>query len=200
MTTDTAASSSPVTKDRSEHLPGEAGIWVFILGDMTVFGLFFATFMFYRGQEAQVFADAQALLNQNWGAINTILLLVSSWWVVLGLNAVRLGRTALATRLYSAAWVCGFLFVVVKYFEWGEKIRAGITVTTNDFFMYYFIFTGIHLLHLLIGLGVLAFVISLTRKGRSDSKGLMMIEGSSCFWHMVDLLWIVLFPILYLVH
>lgn len=184
---------------RRNHLPGEAGIWIFILGDMTVFGLFFATFMFYRGRDPELFANSQILLNQNWGAINTLLLLSSSWFVVVALNAVRQGRAALSSRLLSASWLCGFAFVVVKYFEWGEKLDAGITLATNDFFMYYFVFTGIHLLHLLLGLGVLLYLISLTRRPVITSKGLMLIEGGACFWHMVDLLWIVLFPILYLV-
>lgn len=185
---------------RKEHLPGEAGIWIFILGDMTVFALFFVTFMFYRGQDPQLFAEAQTLLSQHWGAINTLLLLISSWFVVLAMNAIRLGRSPLAARLFSGAWLCGFAFVVVKYFEWGAKFSAGISITTNDFFMYYFVFTGIHLLHLLIGLGVLAYLISRARKGSIDQGGLMLMEGGACFWHMVDLLWIVLFPILYLVH
>ncbi|MGQ0621622.1 MAG: cytochrome c oxidase subunit 3 family protein [Panacagrimonas sp.] len=181
------------------HLPGEVGIWVFILGDMIVFGLFFVTFMYYRGQDRALFAEAQTLLNQNWGAINTLLLLASSWFVVMGLNAARQGAALLSTRLLWSAWLCGFGFVIVKYFEWGEKLRAGITLTTNDFFMYYFVFTGIHLLHLIIGLGVLVFLISLTRRRAFDAKGLMILEGGACFWHLVDLLWIVLFAVLYLV-
>lgn len=181
------------------HLPGEPGIWVFILGDMTIFGLFFATFMYYRGQAPEVFAQSQALLNQNWGATNTLLLLTSSWFVVIALNAVRAGRMALSTRLLGAAWLCGLCFVVVKYFEWGEKLRAGHTLMSNDFFMYYYVFTGIHLLHLVIGLGVLLFLIAISRRTALDAKGLMVFESGACFWHMVDLLWIVLFPIIYLV-
>lgn len=181
------------------HLPGEAGIWIFILGDMSVFGLFFATFMFYRGENPALYTSSQALLNQNWGAINTLVLLLSSLFVVIALNAWRAGRITLSRRLLVAALICGLAFVGVKYFEWGEKLRAGISITTDEFFMYYFVFTGIHLLHLVIGLGVLGFLIGLTRRPCAGAKDTMLMEGGACYWHMVDLLWIVLFPILYLV-
>lgn len=181
------------------HLPGEAGIWIFIVGDMTVFGLFFATFMFYRGENPALFASSQALLDQNWGAINTLVLLLSSLFVVIALNAWRAGRMALSRQLLAAALICGLAFVAVKYFEWGEKLRAGFTLSTDEFFMYYYVFTGIHLLHLVLGLGVLVFMIGLSRRPNPVAKNSMLMEGGACYWHMVDLLWIVLFPILYLV-
>lgn len=82
--------------------------------------------------------------------------------------------------------------------EYREKLANGITLTTNDFYMYYFVATGIHFLHLLIGLGVLAFVLDHVRKAGAKGPSLALIEGGGCYWHMVDLLWIVLFPLLYL--
>ncbi|MGB0956143.1 MAG: cytochrome c oxidase subunit 3 [Panacagrimonas sp.] len=183
---------------KPRHLPGEPGVWIFILGDMTIFALFFMTFIFYRAQDPALFLESRTHLNQHFGALNTLLLLASSWFVIMAVNAARKRMTHIATRLFSAAWLCGLGFVVVKYFEWGEKISAGITLTTNDFFMYYYVFTGIHLLHLLIGLGVLAFLISISRRGNFDDRNMMMLEGGASFWHMVDLLWIVLFPLLYM--
>lgn len=197
MTSTTAdANASPAVP--SHHLPGEAGVWVFIVGDMVIFGLFFATFTYYRAQDVALFTSSQALLNQNFGAINTLLLLASSWFVITALNAARAQAVAQARRLLACAWLLGAAFVAVKYFEWGEKIGAGVTLTTNDFFMYYFVFTGIHLLHLLIGLGVLAFLISVTSRPALEPRHIAILEGGGCFWHLVDLLWIVLFPLLYL--
>jgi nitric oxide reductase NorE protein len=181
------------------HLPGEVGVWVFILGDMVVFSLFFVTFIYYRAQEVEVFATSQTMLNQNRGALNTLLLLASSWFVVLGVRSLHQRLAHLAPRLFGLALLCGVGFVVVKVFEFEEKIRHGVTATTNDFFMYYFIFSGIHLLHVLIGIGVLAFMIAHLRQHAVRDPNLMLIESGASYWHMVDLLWIVLFPLLYLI-
>jgi len=187
------------TQSQPSHLPGELGVWIFILGDMTIFALFFATFVFYRSEQVDIFRQSQTLLNQNLGALNTLLLLASSWLVVTAVNAARRGLSRTAGTFLSLAWLCGLGFGVVKFFEYGEKLNAGITLTTNDFFMYYYVFTGIHFFHLLLGMGVLAYLVSVTRRGRLGDKELMLLEGGASFWHMVDLLWIVLFPLLYLV-
>jgi len=102
---------------------------------------------------------------------------------------------------------CGLGFAAVKIIEYREKITAGITLTTNDFYMYYYIFTGLHFLHVLIGMGVLVFLwfkarAAVQRKGElsdgDNEKEMMLIESGASYWHMVDLLWIVLFPLLYL--
>jgi nitric oxide reductase NorE protein len=87
---------------------------------------------------------------------------------------------------------------VVKYFEWGEKIRSGVTIVTNDFYMYYFMLTGIHLMHVVIGMGVLAFLWNTSRAGEFDPPNIMVMESCASFWHMVDILWVVLFGLLYL--
>ena len=180
------------------HVPGEAGVWIFILGDMCVFALFFLTFMYYRDANIAMYTASQANLSLNWGAINTLLLLASSWFVVLGLNAMRKQFMPLARRCYSAALACGLLFVLVKFFEWGAKIQAGHTLTENEFYMFYYVFTGVHLLHVLIGIGVLSYLIVLCGRGQTAADGEAFFEGGSAFWHMVDLLWIMLFPMLYL--
>lgn len=192
-------SSVPTTRTHAGHLPGEVGIWVFIMGDMTVFGLFFCTFMYYRAQEVAEFVASQPQLHQNFGAINTLLLLTSSWFVATGVKAARRGMGRLTPRLFSLALLCGLGFCAVKFFEYRDLIERGITLTTNDFFMYYFVFTGIHLLHLVIGMGVLLFMTLHLRNTKATDVNQGLIEGGACYWHMVDLLWIVLFPLLYLV-
>lgn len=179
------------------HTPGEVGIWVFILGDMLVFALFFCVFTFYRAQNLELYLQSQATLNQAYGAINTLLLLTSSLFVALAVHAMRRNFRHVAPKLFALAFVCGLGFATLKFVEYGEKIRAGITLTTNDFYMYFYIFTGIHFLHLVIGMGVLIFLWHRSRQEAAD-KDLMLIESGASYWHMVDLLWIVLFPLLYL--
>ncbi|OUS16556.1 hypothetical protein A9Q88_06675 [Gammaproteobacteria bacterium 50_400_T64] len=189
------------------HVPGEVGIWVFILGDMVIFGLFFIVFVYYRGLDLELYLQSQATLNQNYGAINTLFLLASSWFVAMAVDDMRSKTTRLAPRFFVLAMLCGLGFAVVKIIEYREKITAGITLTTNDFYMYYYIFTGLHFLHVLIGMGVLVFLwfkarAAVQRKGElpvgDKEKEMMLIESGTSYWHMVDLLWIVLFPLLYL--
>ena len=192
----TATATPPAGKTR--HLPGEAGIWVFVLGDMIIFALFFAVFTYYRGENPALFMESQTKLNQNYAAINTIFLLTSSWFVVMAVHAAKQRLGQYVRPLIGAAWLCGLGFAVVKVIEYSEKISHGITLTTNDFFMYYYVFTGIHFMHLLIGMAVLTFLWFKTGNCEYNQGDITTIESGATFWHMVDLLWIVLFPLIYL--
>ncbi|MEM7543174.1 MAG: cytochrome c oxidase subunit 3 [Pseudomonadota bacterium] len=180
------------------HLPGETGVWMFIIGDVVIFSLFFGVFIYYRAADVALYAASQLTLNQVLGAFNTVLLLSSSWFVALAVHAARHARARLSARLLVAAAGCGIGFVIVKYFEWSEKIGAGYTLVTNDFFMYYFLLTGIHLLHVLIGIGVLSFLWSVIVKGDTSENTIVVLESGASFWHLVDILWIALFALLYL--
>jgi nitric oxide reductase NorE protein len=104
----------------------------------------------------------------------------------------------ISARFFSLAFLCGLGFVVVKFFEYREKIIAGFTITTNDFYMYYFMLTGIHLVHVVIGMGVLAFLIMTSRNPNLEDSHVNVLESGASFWHMVDILWIVLFALFYL--
>ncbi len=181
------------------HLPGEAGIWVFIFGDMMVFSLFFITFLVGRGQNAELFDRSQTHLSQTFGALNTFFMLSSSWFVAMAIRAARRNLGKVTPILFMLAFCCGFGFGVVKFFEYSEKIHAGLTLNTNDFFMYYYMFTGIHMMHVLIGMGVLATLANYSWSGGFDANKIKNLESGGSFWHVVDLLWIVLFALLYLV-
>jgi nitric oxide reductase NorE protein len=187
-------------KATTTHFPGETGIWVFIAGDLLVFGLFFATFLYYQGQQRVLFIDAQQALSQAIGVINTVLLLTSSWFVASAVQQVRHGECDRAARLVALALMCGGGFLIDKGIEWSQLIGSGHTLTTNNFYMLFFMFTGIHGLHVLVGMGVLAYLLVRIRGGvRSDGPDLVALESGAIFWHLVDLLWIVLFALLYLV-
>jgi nitric oxide reductase NorE protein len=196
--TEEGAEAPPSTPRK--HVPGEEGTWIFIFGDMTVFALFFAVFLHNRIADPVGFAADQTKLNQNFGAINTVLLLVSSLLVVLGVRAVKSETLRhLAPRFIVGAWLCGAGFLAIKVLEYAEKIHHGITPQTSDFFMYYFVLTGLHAFHLLIGLVVLVVLYKLSKKPEMTRTQFGFFEGGACFWHMVDLLWIVLFPLIFLV-
>lgn len=182
------------------HLPGEPGVWIIVIGDLILFSLFFGVFLSYRADDVALYLKSQQALNQGCGAINTLLLLTSSWFVVRAIHFAKAGDAPEARALITRAMLCGSGFVGVKIFEYSEKIMAGISVSTNDFFMFYFVLTGIHFLHLLIGMGVLAFIRARTGRAHLTSGDIALLECGASFWHLVDVLWIVLFPLLYLVH
>ena len=184
-----------------KRIPGEEGTWIFIFGDMCVFAVLFCVFLQARITDPAGFARDQAQLNQNLGAVNTVLLLVSSLLVVLAMRCVQSTTPALRARapgLILGAWLCGAAFLVVKVVEYAEKVQHGVTPQTSDFFMYYFVLTGLHAAHLLLGLAFLTVLFNLARKPKMSRGQFGFFEGGACFWHMVDLLWLVLFPLIFL--
>jgi len=185
---------------RVAHVPGEPGVWVLLLGDMAVFAVLFGVYLNRRSHEKELFAASQDVLNRNFGALNTLVLLTSSLLVVFAVHALRTPRLRhLARRLTLAGFGVGCLFVIIKAVEYYEKFAAGITPATNDFFMYYFVLTGLHLAHVVVGLVVLIALSFLARKPQPTRTHIAFFEGGGCFWHMVDLLWIIIFPLLFLV-
>lgn len=182
----------------SRRLPGEEGVWVFILGDMVVFALFFGTIVYTHGQDPRVFEASRRELSQALGAINTLLLITSSLLVALGVRATREDQRERAARLLWGAVACGAGFILVKAVEYGERIHDGVSPAHNDFWMYFFVFTGLHLVHVVVGVGVLVYVIRLVRHPEPRPRDQALIESGTSYWHMVDLLWMVLFALLYL--
>ncbi|HYF24374.1 MAG TPA: cytochrome c oxidase subunit 3 [Baekduia sp.] len=197
----TAPAEEPGTQMQrwAGHIPGELGIWIFILGDMCLYGALFGAFLYDRGADVDLFNRSAGSLHPTFGAINTMLLLTSSILVVYGVRSVRDGLSRRGPLLFRAAFACGLGFVVVKYLEYSDLLRNDLPPTENAFFTYYYVLTGIHLTHLLAGLCILAFLLRISRKAQIGPKDLRASESAASFWHVVDLLWVVLFPLLYLV-
>jgi nitric oxide reductase NorE protein len=183
----------------SRRIPGEQGTWVFLFGDMLVFAAFFATFMVERSKAPEVFDAARKTLHVNIGLVNTLVLLTSSLFVVAAIGGLRTGARTIAARALLIAIGCGVVFVALKVTEYVLLVGAGHTAGANHFYLYYFILTGLHLLHVCIGIVVLVLLLTQTRRTGLSATRLAVIEGGGCFWHLVDLLWIILFPLLYLV-
>jgi nitric oxide reductase NorE protein len=182
------------------HMPGETGIWIIIFGDMLIFALMFGVFLFYRRADRALFESSQAHMNQTYGLINTFLMLTSSWFVAMAVQAARAHRTRVTVLMLRLGFACGLGFAVIKVADYAQKMREGIVLNSNDFYMYYYVFTGIHFLHVLIGMGVLAFMAQYASKGNFSAVKIGHIESGASFWHLVDLLWIALFALLYLLH
>lgn len=180
-------------------MPGEEGLWVLIFGDMLMFSLFFLTYLYYRGQSVELFSQGAATLDLTLGITNTLLLLSSSWFVASAAAEARHHRPQRAAPLLLGAMLCGVAFCVVKFFEYKAKLGAGFTLTSSEFYMFYYSYTGIHLAHVLIGLAVLLVMYLRCRAPQADAKTIAIVAGGGVFWHLVDLLWIIIFALFYLV-
>ncbi len=174
------------------------GVWVFIGADSVIFAILFLTFMQDRHADAAVFEASRQTLNADLGGLDTLILLTSSWLVALAVQAVKRDELNRAPRYLLGGVLTGLMFVASKSTEYGQKFAVGITPATDPFYMWYFTLTGIHLAHVLLGTGLLTFAWRRSRQRRFDSGNRAVLECVASFWHLVDLLWIVLFPLLYL--
>ncbi len=194
----TTADVADADQRPGRRIPGIEGVWVLIAGDMVIFALLFGSFMSARLKHPARFEAARHALDFHHGGINTLLLLTSSWCVVMALRALRLQLVPVAQRWLGFGILGGVGFAISKVLEYVGEVHAGHTAGSGDFFMYYFMLTGIHLVHVLVGTLVLT-VFWVRQRSSTEPRSLAGFESAAVFWHMVDLLWIVLFPLLYLV-
>lgn len=190
-----ASSGNDTESDPAVHTPGDGHMWVMVLGDLIIFGAYFIIFMIYRAMEPQEFLRSQEHLDINIGVLNTLVLLASSWFIARSVQAARAGDPARALRLTYLGGLCGVAFILIKAYEWSAKVAAGYVISSNDFFMFYYMLTGIHLFHVSLGLLILGVVVRELRNPRR--RRMFMVESGATYWHMVDLLWIVIFALLY---
>lgn len=184
----------PITEKR---LPGDLVIWVFILAELTTFAAFFVVYAFARARNVELFNASQLTLDLNSGAINTVLLITGSWFVVLAVHAIKRDQARLGSAWLAAGISCGLLFLVVKMFEYADKYAAGLNMSTNTFYTFYFGLTFFHFMHVILGIIFLGIVLAKNLKGAYGSHEYRLAESGAAYWHMVDLLWIVLFPLVY---
>jgi nitric oxide reductase NorE protein len=191
-TTTLAPGSAP-----DKRLPGDLAIWFFILAEMLAFAVFFSAYAFARARHVQEFNPYQQTLDRNLGALNTVLLITGSWFVVLAVQAAHHDNHPAISRNILLGWLCGAGFLIVKVFEYAAKFGAGISMSTNTFYMFYISLTFFHFMHVILGMVILAILWAQARKGVYGSHDAHGLESGAAYWHMVDLLWIILFPLVY---
>ena len=170
-------------------LPGNPMVWLLILSELAVFGALFGGFAAIRVLKPDIYIASQSMLDPTAAGLATLALVTSGWLAARALEAAK--RGANARPMLIAAMTVGAGFLVAKAFEYGTKFEHGIGIDTNAFWTLYFLTTGFHALHVVLGLFILGLLC------RYDS--VENIESGTAFWHMVDVIWIVLFPIVYLV-
>lgn len=179
------------------RLPGDLAIWFFILAELLAFGVFFVAYAFTRANNVELFNTEQLALDRTAGAINTVLLLTSSFFVVRAVQVAEADDSRRAAPWLAAAFACGGGFVVVKLFEYAGKIGAGISLSSSTFHMFYLSLTFFHFMHVILGMVILAALWNGARCGRYGPDNMNGIETGAAYWHMVDLVWLILFPLIY---
>ena len=196
--------SHAIATPRSEGRSlADTGFWGLIFLDLLGFTYIFCVFMVYRDaspESSSIFAAGRGTLSQFCALLNTVLLLTSSWFVVMGLDAARKNMAQAGRAFFKLAMACGVGFLFVKAYEYTDKVMSGLTLNTDLFYNLYFMVTVQHLIHLVFGLGVLAYVTWWCLPEQCDSpENLGRIETGAIYWHMVDLIWIALFTLIFLV-
>lgn len=183
-------SDTAETGPNSGQLPGELLMWVLIISELVVFGAGLVAFMGVRLTDPAGFADAQNHLNRTGAALNTIVLVSSGFLAAQALVWSRAGVRRAARGALIAAALLGAVFLWIKALEYGEKAGSGIGWDSHPFFTFYYLLTGFHAAHVVAGMVLLLLVA-----WRDEPEN---IEAAGAFWHMVDLVWVLLFPVIYL--
>jgi len=186
-------------RTRGNALPGDFAIWIFIFAELAVFGLLFIAYAFTRAGNVELFNASQSLLDRHSGAVNTLALITSSYFVVRAVAAIKQNRVAVCARWLFAALGMGALFIVVKSAEFYVKFSEGVGLDTNTFYMFYLSLTFFHYMHVWMGMVILAVVAWKAAQGHYHAGAHTGVETGASYWHMVDLVWLILFPLVYVI-
>jgi len=192
-----------------EHETSKLGVWLFLATEILMFGGLFVAFFLFRNLYPEAWKEGSALLSVGMGALNTVVLITSSFTMALAVHYTQRGMNDVAFKHLLITIACAAGFMVVKYFEYTHKIHAGTLPGGSYFFAgqsenlplffgVYFIMTGLHGLHILVGIGLITWLAIRNRRGDFSASNFTAVEGVGLYWHIVDIIWIFLFPLLYL--
>ncbi len=203
---------SETTSHTAEHRDDEAsklGMWLFIFTELLLFGGLFLVYSIFRAQYPTSFHEGSLELSVTIGAVNTVILLFSSMTIAMALTAVQKKNNKLAAQLVAVTLLMALLFLVNKYFEWGTKFHHGLYPGSDLmplldrghllYFSLYFFMTGLHALHIIIGMILLIVCFFKVKSGKINDDRFVLLENGALYWHLVDLIWIFLFPLMYLI-
>lgn len=203
MVNETTFSEKNTQTNDIEKLPGDLAMWFFILAELTVFAIFFIGFAIAENLNLVMFAEGKAQLHKVAGLINTIALITSSYFVAISLHSMRLQKERQAVLRLIFALFFAAIYIVLKLWEYDSLFEQGIDIETNTFFTLYFLITAFHFMHILLGMVILAYMAKNAYQGKyndpESENEFSGFESGACYWHMVDLLWIILFPLIYVI-
>ena len=187
------------------------GIWLFLVTEILFFGGLFCAFAVFRSWYFDSFVEAHHYLDKVLGATNTVVLITSSFTMALGVRSAQQGKRNLTTVLLALTLALAATFLGIKYIEYAHKFHEHLlpgayfhaegfhTLHPGMFFALYFMMTGVHGVHIIIGMGLILWVMRRNHRGEFSGKYYAPVEGVGLYWHLVDLVWIYLFPLLYLI-
>jgi cytochrome c oxidase subunit 3 len=200
----------PNSGHNRDDASSKMGMWLFLFTELLLFGGLFLVYMIYRFIYHEEFLLASYNLNVLMGTINTVVLLTSSMTVAMSITALQKGDAKLAVRLIVVTIFAACIFLVIKYFEWSAKFEHGLfpgmehysTLPNGErlFFFLYFFMTGLHGLHVIVGGIFLLIVMKKIQNQKVNQDRYILLENAGLYWHLVDLIWIYLFPLFYLIH
>jgi cytochrome c oxidase subunit 3 len=200
----------PNSGHRRDDMSSKMGMWLFLFTELLLFGGLFLVYMIYRFKYHDAFLHASYDLNVWFGGVNTIVLLASSMSVAMSITAMQKGNIKLSKNLIWLTIIAAGIFLVIKSFEWSAKFEHGLFPGMEHynsmgngerlFFFLYFFMTGLHAFHVIIGAIFLYFIIRAIQKQKVRQDKYMFLENGGLYWHLVDLIWIYLFPLFYLIH
>jgi len=205
-----SSSHSTSVEVHGEGVKARVGLWLFLLSEILLFGGMFLLYAMYRYKNPVDFHAASHELSRFDGTLNTLVLLTSSLTVVVALHSLHVKRNTRRAAFFLAATIAlGLTFLVVKSFEWGAKFEHGLYPGAKFlesqphgfilFFGLYFTMTGLHALHVIIGMVVLSFVLTWVSRNKITQQRSAILENGVLYWHLVDIIWIFLFPLFYLI-
>jgi cytochrome c oxidase subunit III len=186
------------------------GLWLFLFSELILFGGMFIIYAVYRFLHPEEFRLAAAELDPFMGTINTMILLTSSLTVALSITAIQRGKKYISMTFVGTTIVLALTFLIIKYFEWSHKISLGIFPKSPEltnkpegeilYFGLYYVMTGLHAFHVIVGIVVLVFMLIFISKEIVHKESYVKLEAGALYWHLVDIIWIFLFPLFYLIH
>ncbi|MFS4458684.1 cytochrome c oxidase subunit 3 family protein [Bdellovibrio sp. HCB2-146] len=196
-----------------QYLSGKEGIWLFMLTEILMFGAIFVAYAIYHHAYPEMFAEGAKSLDWKMGFINTLVLIFSSFTMAISISFIQKNEQKKAVIALATTVLCGAIFMVIKYFEYTHKFHLGLFpgkfldvakvgaehANLGLYFGFYYCMTGLHGIHVLLGMGLITWCLIRTMRGDFHGQYWIVVEGVGIFWHIVDLIWIFLFPLLYLV-
>lgn len=195
-----------------EHESGKQGVWLFMATEVMMFGGLFVGYFIYRALYPEAWIEGGSLLDWKLGAFNTLVLLFSSFTMAQAVTHTMSGENKKAFNMVIITTLCAFAFMVVKYFEYSGKIHHGLFPAvgfwdaaavenehTRLFLTLYFIMTGLHGIHILVGIGLMFWLLKRLKNDEFSKNYYTSVEGVGLYWHIVDIIWIFLFPLMYLI-
>ena len=196
--------------DEQEFNTAKLGMWIFLAQEILFFSVLFIAYIIYRYLHPDMFKEASSHLSLTMGGANTVVLIISSFTMVLSIRSAQLDKIRWSKFYLWSTFLCAFIFMIIKGFEYTEKIQHGYLPSKwfsaggedqflHIFFGIYFCLTGLHGIHVLVGMGLIIWLIRRTGKGHFHKNYYTPLEMVGLYWHLVDMVWIFLFPLLYLV-